>query len=60
MQGNEFLFELRGADGHTWRIYLDGRAEGFPPGTLVVNHALPLVSRLVGEVEKQAISLAAK
>jgi hypothetical protein len=60
MPGKELLFELRGPDGQMWRLYLDGRIEGFPLGTTVVNHALPLVSRLVGEVEKQAIPLAAK
>lgn len=42
MQGNELLFELRGADGHAWRLYLDGRIEGFPAGTLVVNRAPPM------------------
>lgn len=60
MQGDELLFELRGTDGHAWRLYMDGRIEGFPIGTLVANHALPLVSRLVGEVEKQTVPLAAK
>ena len=42
MEGDELLFELRGPDGHVWRLYLDGRAEGFPPGTLVCNFAFPL------------------
>lgn len=60
MDGDELLFEMRGPDGHAWRVYLDGRVEGFPLGTTVVNRALPLVSRLVGEVEKQAVPLAAK
>lgn len=39
MQGDELLFELHGPDGHVWRLYLDGRAEGFPEGTLTNNHA---------------------
>lgn len=42
MDGDELLFELRGPDGHVWRLYVDGRAEGFPLGTLVRNFALPL------------------
>lgn len=42
MEGDELLFELRGPDGHVWRLYLDGRAEGFLPGTLVCNFAFPL------------------
>ncbi len=33
------LFELHGKDGHMWKIYEDGRATGFPDGTLVVNKA---------------------
>ena len=60
MNGDELLFELRGPDGQEWRLYLDGRVEGFPPGTALVNRALPLVSRLVGEVNKQAVALTAQ
>lgn len=32
------VFEVRhGADGHVWRVYADGRIEGFPEGCVVVN-----------------------
>lgn len=51
MQDDELLFELHGPDGQVWRVYLDGRVQGFPPGTKVVNHALPAVNRLIGEVK---------
>lgn len=44
--GDELLFELRGLDGHVWRLYLDGRAEGFPIGTVIVNRAKPLFESL--------------
>ena len=46
MESNELLFELRGLDGHVWRLYLDGRAEGFPIGTVIVNRAKPLFESL--------------
>lgn len=41
---DELLFDLRGPGGETWRLYLSGRSDGFPPGTVVVNHALPMVN----------------
>ncbi len=60
MEADELLFELRGPSGEVWRLYLDGRAEGFPEGTVVANHALPLASRMLGEVNKQPVSLPAQ
>ena len=45
----ELLFELHGPEGQIWRLYLDGRVEGFPAGTLVVNRCLPAVARAAGE-----------
>ncbi len=60
MEGDELLFELRGPDGHVWRLYLDGRVEGFAEGTTVVNHSLPLVLQLVGKVKGQAVTFAAE
>lgn len=42
----ELLFELRTKDGHLYRIYLDGRYEGFPDGTYIVNKAAPLFYEL--------------
>lgn len=49
-KGDELLFQLHGPEGKTWRLYLNGRIEGFPDGTLILNHALPLVNKLLGEV----------
>ncbi len=46
MKTDELLFELRAHDGHTWRLYLDGRTEGFPDGSVVKNHALPHIQSL--------------
>lgn len=49
-EGGELLFELHGPEGKAWRLYLNGRIEGFPDGTLILNYALPLVNKLLGEV----------
>lgn len=54
MEGNELLFELRGPDGQVWRLYLDGRSEGFPAGTAIENRAHPLWCALTGEIRKKA------
>lgn len=56
----ELLFELHGPEGQIWRLYLDGRVEGFPAGTLVVNSCLPAMARMVGEVRREGISLPAE
>lgn len=48
VNGDELLFELRGPDGQVWRLYLDGRADGFPAGTIIENRAFPLWCFLVG------------
>lgn len=48
MQGDELLFELYGPDGQVWRVYLDGRAEGFPHGTVLTNHAWPMLHVVQG------------
>lgn len=42
MFNHYLLFELSTPDGHKYKLYLDGYCEGFPDGTLVVNHAFPL------------------
>lgn len=60
MESDELLYELRSPEGHVWRLYLDGRTEGFPAGTLVSNFALAWNARVVGEVEKQSVCLAAQ
>jgi hypothetical protein len=49
---DDLMFELHSPGGETWRLYLSGRAEGFPPGTVVVNHALPLANGLVGKIRR--------
>ena len=47
MKPDELLFELHAPDGNTWSLYIDGRTEGLHDGTVVKNHALPHVQRLV-------------
>lgn len=54
MKADDLLFELRGPDGHVWRLYLDGRTEGFPAGTSVQNRAFPLWCALTGEMRKKS------
>lgn len=49
VNGDELLFELRGPDGQVWRLYLDGRTDGFPAGTLIENYAFPRWMALKGE-----------
>lgn len=43
------LFELRHPAGHVWRLYANGRCEGFPDGVVVVNHALPMIYELIAK-----------
>lgn len=43
---SEVLFQLRGPDGQQWELRLDGTVTGFPEGTVVTNHAAPLLARL--------------
>ena len=40
------LFEVYGLDGHVWRLFEDGHAEGFPDGTVVVNGSALLLACL--------------
>lgn len=60
MNSDELLFEMRGPKGEVWKLYADGCAVGFPPGTIVVNHSSPLVARRVGEMIQKAVSLSAQ
>jgi hypothetical protein len=39
---NDLLFELVTQNKHVYKLYLDGRYEGFPKGTIIKNHAYPL------------------
>ena len=43
---SQLLFEVRTKEGHEFRVYLDGSISGFPDGSLVLNHALPLFCKL--------------
>lgn len=60
MNGDELMFELRGPSGEVWRLYLNGRVEGFPDGTLLINRALPLVQRLVSEKQIPSAHIASQ
>lgn len=51
------LFELRRGE-HIWRIYANGKVEGFPEGTLIMNRAMPLLSKLQSLVRKQELPAA--
>lgn len=59
--GDELLFEVRGPCGKVWRLYLDGRIEGFPDGVTIQNYAFPLWAALAGKVNcKRAIGIGAE
>lgn len=47
------LFELIAPDGNTLRIFGSGRCDGFPEGTLIINHARPLLDALRCSAQKQ-------
>ena len=32
-------------DGHTYQVFEDGTTEGFPHGTIVFNHWLPILNK---------------
>ncbi|GEM_PF-2060756 len=44
------LFEVVTPDGHTFRIWSDGRAEGFPAGSVLTNGLAPRLSFTLGLV----------
>lgn len=37
-------FEIHAKDGRAWKIYVDGRTEGFPEGSVIFNR-IPLQVR---------------
>ena len=43
---SEPLFTLHGPDGHVWKLFENGRVEGFPEGTVVINGAAPVLATL--------------
>ena len=51
----EPLFELRGPGGQLWKLFANGRCDGFPSGTLVINRAAPPVHVLHAVIRKQQI-----
>ena len=46
---SELLFEFRGPGGEVWKVWADGRFEGFPGGTVIVNKAAPLLHSLLSK-----------
>ena len=54
---NALLFEVfdcegLGKDGHVWRIWANGKTEGFPENTIISNHALSLLMLLQGYIAR--------
>lgn len=43
---SEPLFTLHGPDGHVWKLFENGRAEGFPEGTRITNRAALVLALL--------------
>ena len=46
---DDLLFELHGPDGQLWKLWANGRTEGFPCGTILVNGAAPLLAALLAK-----------
>lgn len=36
---------------HAWRIYADGRTEGFPRETVIINRIMPIMAALQARIE---------
>lgn len=36
---------------HVWRIYADGRTEGFPPEAYIINRIMPIMTALQAKIE---------
>jgi hypothetical protein len=43
---DDLIFEVRTKKGHRYKIFLNGKTEGFPNDAVVINHALLLFNRL--------------
>lgn len=52
--------EVRSPDGGCWRVGLDGSVSGFPPGSSVLNAALPAVWALLGKAQRQSVGVSGK
>ncbi len=46
MDTDKLLFEVTTKQGHKYKAYLNGKIEGFPEGSFLINHAFPLFSKL--------------
>lgn len=46
------VFEVHGQDGHVWKVYENGRTEGFPEGSLILNRLFVLEDRLIDVINK--------
>lgn len=44
------IVELRTPDGKSVKVWVDGRVEGMPEGTVIVNHAMPIFTSLLANV----------
>ena len=53
---NHLLFEVTTKKGRNYKRYLDGRCEGFPKGSLVVNRAFPLFCAGIKNIPNPGIS----
>ncbi len=43
---DEFLFKIVTKQGHTYKLFLSGRTEGFPKDAVVTNRAIPFFNKL--------------
>ena len=52
---SEPLFTLHGPDGHVWKVFENGRATGFPDGTVILNHAAALLNLLRSKIGAETL-----
>ena len=57
---SELLFEFRGPGGEVWKVWADGRFEGLPGGTVIVNKAAPLLHSLLSKQHGPGTAAAVK
>ena len=48
LASKEPMFELRSPTGEVWKLFANGKVEGFPEGTRLTNRAAPLIHLFLG------------
>ncbi len=54
MDTDKLLFEVTTKQGHKYKVYLNGKIEGFPEGSFLINHAFPLLNKTLATFSKKS------